>query len=143
MNGTHWGTRRAGDAVQIDPEDPTIAIVGLPDWYRMPDDDALGEFAGRQARRVASVRTQPDRLWHVLSIDGEILTLAICESHALGGFALAQLDEHGIARLLTLAAATRQNEQNEHGVLVYCDDEQTANELRDAMRDATLGGDHA
>lgn len=140
MNGTHWGTRRAGDAVQIDLEDPTIAIVGLPDWYRMPDDDALGEFAGIVARRVATVYTSPHERWHVLSVNDEIASYAIRESS--NEFAVAQLGENQIAFLLLLAARSRKREPDA-SVLVYCDDEQSANELREAMRDEAFGGDHA
>ena len=136
---TRWGTRRAGDVAQIDNEDPTIAIVGLPDWFELPTDDALGAFSGRKARRVASVYTTPNELWHVLSVNEEIVRFAIREQP--NEFAVAELGENQIAFLLLLAARNRK--PDDASVLVHCDNEQSAIDLREALRDDAFGGDHA
>ncbi|MBT61222.1 MAG: hypothetical protein CMA63_06715 [Euryarchaeota archaeon] len=155
-----WGHRRAGDTAQSVDSDPQAVIVGEPDWFYIPDDPTMKEFAGRTARRVASARlpiipnfvsegedyrmAEPpfidndgkDVKWHALAVDDYLINLVIVEGVA-EGFAMIEVKDQMVATIVALASL----EAAEREVLVHCGSEEQAQNVLDLLRDAELGGD--
>lgn len=126
------GTRKAGNNWQSSHEDPTITILGQPDWFFLPDDEALGHYRGLQARRVGTAviddTMAPPLKVHVLSIASKISNLVIYEQSE---FTIVEVPDNILNDML--AALPESETIIDEGVVIYCDDPEVTEAIRDGM----------
>ena len=111
----------AGERFIRDPDNPNMAVFGLPDTYYLPDSSELGMYAGLSARRMGSLDHDGSMI-HVLGVGDEYIPLIIVETDQ---FRILEVSRDHLSELIELMEPNTGT-----NVLVYYGDEDELDDLQ-------------